>query len=276
MTKRKSKSTEAVIEQPPLRHFPDLSGIPPTLGRLSDLGEPPVKPGPARCSVWSNTPKCELWEAICLTFDLEPIRRMRLPQEYGDRLKVALANAQQVRMQGDAAEEAGSQSKVLLADVAVAAISWSWNIPDQLRQLAAQLPSQLARNDLSVIAAGPAKTVVPLATDIAKPVLEVAACDEKPAPGEAEPPGKLEVSYRQRGKVMQKRALIAKYGNSWASMESCFKNAHANGLQKAAKAEVRGEWFEADAVAWAKKQGNMKDPKESANTSLENVWSART
>lgn len=88
----------------------------------------------------------------------------------------------------------------------------------------------------------------------------------------AAPEGDASVTYRNRGNVMQKRALIAKYQRTWESIESCFKNAHQNGLHKAAKAPLRGEYFERDAVAWAKEKGNMKDTRDSKSATLGNVW----
>lgn len=96
-----------------------------------------------------------------------------------------------------------------------------------------------------------------------------------PASVVAEPQGKPEVSYKQRGYVMRKKALFAKYSDEWDSMESCFKNALSNGLSDAAKTDIRGEYFEADAVAWAIKQGNMRAVKVSESNSLETAWAGK-
>lgn len=117
--------------------------------------------------------------------------------------------------------------------------------------------------------------IVDAAIKPATPIADGSSLETKVAPVVADiasAPNPMQ--YRDRGNVMKKRAIIAKYKNKWEKIDSCFKNAHANGLHIAAKASLRGEWFEADAVAWATKQGNIKGATAPAEPKLQTVWTA--
>lgn len=116
---------------------------------------PSRKPSPANWSKWKHIPKCPLWKAICLTLDIEPdedkhhmrnwLRDCRgtphgLPAEFADRLEVARENVstngpiQPQRMYVGVLRN--PYGEVLLSEVAAAAISWDWPLPEPMRALA--------------------------------------------------------------------------------------------------------------------------------------------
>lgn len=116
---------------------------------------PSRKPSPANWSKWKHIPKCPLWKAICLTLDIEPdedkhdmrnwLRDCRgnphgLPSEFADRLEIARAN---VSTNGPIRPQAlyagvlkNPYGEVLLSEVAAAAISWGWTLPEMMQALA--------------------------------------------------------------------------------------------------------------------------------------------
>lgn len=74
---------------------------------------------------------------------------------------------------------------------------------------------------------------------------------------------KLTEATGGRGAMIKKSALISRYQNQWASIESSLNNAVVNGLSEAAKAEKHGYWYEADAKKWASDRGLISGEKQS-------------
>ena len=62
-----------------------------------------------------------------------------------------------------------------------------------------------------------------------------------------------------RGWVMKKAALIEKHERQWSTIKRDFQDASENGLSKSAKAPGHGDWFEADALNWARQRGKLKE-----------------
>jgi hypothetical protein len=97
---------------------------------------PRLTTAPAKWSKWKLIPQCNLWEATCLSLDIEPntngahewLTRKRspdgFPAEFSERLDILTANfyADVFRM-------------VQIADVATAAIGWGWVIPEAMKSL---------------------------------------------------------------------------------------------------------------------------------------------
>jgi hypothetical protein len=91
---------------------------------------------PANWAKWKLIPQCTLWDAACLTLDIEPnpagihdwLTRKRppdgFPAEFSDRLAVLTANF-----------DADVFRVVQIADVAAAAIGWGWAIPEAMKSL---------------------------------------------------------------------------------------------------------------------------------------------
>ena len=65
-----------------------------------------------------------------------------------------------------------------------------------------------------------------------------------------------------RGWVLKKAALIKKYTNQWPKITGDFHSASENGLSKAAKAPGKGDWFESDALDWARQRGKLIEEKQ--------------
>ena len=141
-----------------LEKFPrpvQLSKAPPPITPLRGAGLAPSRqPVPAKWNKWGLIPKCELWQAVCLTLDIEPddekhgirgwLQSRRgvpygFPAEYADRLQVAQANMSTngpIRPQSRyAGVLENPHADVLLSDVAAAAIRFGWAIPDAMHAL---------------------------------------------------------------------------------------------------------------------------------------------
>lgn len=73
-------------------------------------------------------------------------------------------------------------------------------------------------------------------------------------------------NYRDRGTVLKKSALIKKYCKRWSTIERDFQDASDNGLTKSAKAPEHGNWFEGDALAWAREKGKLTESTEQPPT----------
>lgn len=57
--------------------------------------------------------------------------------------------------------------------------------------------------------------------------------------------------------TLKKSALVKKYERVWVTIESDLRHADENGLSKAAKASVYGQWREEEALAWARQNGKI-------------------
>lgn len=116
---------------------------------------PSRSPSSANWNKWKFIPKAQLWEAVCLTLDVEPdeeVLDMRhwlqsrrgvprgLPPEFVDRLQIAQANLRTngpLRPQSPYSGVLGNPcAEVLLAEVAAAAAQWEWSLPDAMQALA--------------------------------------------------------------------------------------------------------------------------------------------
>ncbi len=62
-----------------------------------------------------------------------------------------------------------------------------------------------------------------------------------------------------RGWVMKRAALIQKHERRWSTINRDFQDASDNGLSKAAKAPGHGDWFEVDALNWARQRGKLSE-----------------
>lgn len=81
--------------------------------------------------------------------------------------------------------------------------------------------------------------------------------------------GSLVQDSQEEGIPMSKNALLKKYQSSWKTMDSDFKNASTNGLDKAkAKNKKRG-WVEEKVVEWAKAHGKLLDSAPSGRNVLD-------
>lgn len=78
-------------------------------------------------------------------------------------------------------------------------------------------------------------------------------------------------NYRDRGTVLKKSALIKKYCKRWSTIERDFQDASDNGLTKSAKAPEHGNWFEGDALAWARQKGKLTESTEQS-TPTQATW----
>jgi len=65
-----------------------------------------------------------------------------------------------------------------------------------------------------------------------------------------------------RGWVMKKAALIEKLERQWSTINRDFQDASENGLSNAAKAPGHGNWFETDALNWARQRGKLSEATE--------------
>lgn len=89
----------------------------------------------------------------------------------------------------------------------------------------------------------------------------------KPAPAQTAPapvvtasdaPAKPTATI-DRGWVMKRAALIEKHERQWPTINRDFQDASENGLSKSAKAPGHGDWFEADALIWARQRGKLSE-----------------
>jgi len=106
-----------------------------------------------------------------------------------------------------------------------------------------------------------------------KPSVHVAAwfakfglveCSPAPAtdtstPEPVEPASEKPTATIDRGWVIKKAALIKKHEPEWPTINRDFQDASDNGLSIAAKAPGHGEWFEADALNWARQRGKLNE-----------------
>jgi hypothetical protein len=81
------------------------------------------------------------------------------------------------------------------------------------------------------------------------PAQNVASASDRPAPRTK--------AQADRGWVMKRAALIKKHEGYWKSINRDFQDASENGLSKAAKATGHGDWFETDALNWARQRNKL-------------------
>ena len=62
-----------------------------------------------------------------------------------------------------------------------------------------------------------------------------------------------------RGRTLKKSALIDKYERRWPTIKRDFQDASENELSRAAKAPGHGNWFEEDALNWARQRGKLSE-----------------
>ena len=91
-----------------LKPVPQVSKASEPIYPVRGASLPPSRaPQPAKWQMWSRLPICALWEAVCLTYDIEPdgerhdlsrwLETKRgvpheFPTDFADRLRVAQAN----------------------------------------------------------------------------------------------------------------------------------------------------------------------------------------
>ena len=78
--------------------------------------------------------------------------------------------------------------------------------------------------------------------------------DEGASDGPAKPTATVD-----RGWVMKRAALIKKHERQWLTIYRDLQDASDNDLSKAAKAPGYGDWFEADALNWARQRGKLSE-----------------
>lgn len=149
-----------------------VSKAPPPISPIRGTGSeyhrrPAATEERAKWQVWKFIPKCQVWEAVCLTFDFEPeakkydfavllrsqngaphsiANRSVMPAEFAERLKIVQANVslngpihpQQLYggVQGD------PHAEVLISEIAAFAILCEWPIPDAMRLLTKPQPNK--------------------------------------------------------------------------------------------------------------------------------------
>ena len=135
---------------------PNISKAPEPINPVRGASIPPSRsPQPAKWQMWNKMPTCALWEAVCLTYDIEPdgerhdmshwLEMKRgvphgFPTDFADRLRVAQANVstqgpiEPVELRVGVLET--PRAKVRLSDVAKFAIGCEWEIPPAMRALA--------------------------------------------------------------------------------------------------------------------------------------------
>ena len=113
-----------------------MSNAPTPITPVRAGSRPRRTTAPANWAKWELIPQCTLWNAACLTLDIEPntdgahdwLTRKRppdgFPAEFSDRLGVLTANF-----------DADVFRVVQIADVAAAAIGWGWGIPEAMKAL---------------------------------------------------------------------------------------------------------------------------------------------
>jgi len=123
--------------------------LPPVRG--ASFRQPPMLQ-PARWQVWRLMPGASLWQAVCLSLDIEPESRLtdeatrtrsdysRLPADYWDRLTVCKASVSTngpIQPHGPLYRGMlnNPDCAVLLSEVAAFAIGCGWPIPDAMRAL---------------------------------------------------------------------------------------------------------------------------------------------
>ncbi len=62
-----------------------------------------------------------------------------------------------------------------------------------------------------------------------------------------------------RSWVMKREAMFKKHERKWTSIRRDFQDANENGLSRAAKAPEHGNWFENDALDWARQRGKLNE-----------------
>jgi hypothetical protein len=113
-----------------------------------------LRPEPANWNKWKHIPKAALWKVVCLTLDIEPDEEKHnirnwlqwrhgvpfgFPVEMADRLDIAQANMSTngpIHPPMYVVAMNNPHADVLLSEVAAAALSWGWAIPDAMRTLA--------------------------------------------------------------------------------------------------------------------------------------------
>jgi len=151
----------------PIQVRKNLAPITPL--RISKL-ESSRSPSPANWNKWQFIPKCQIWEAVCLTLDIEPDKKRHdiqnwlkhrrnvpygLPAEFSYRLEIALANVStKGRIHPPLYQGAlhNPKAEVMLSEVVSAAIVWGWSLPDPMRSIIkANIKSSLANDTLNEI-----------------------------------------------------------------------------------------------------------------------------
>ena len=72
-----------------------------------------------------------------------------------------------------------------------------------------------------------------------------------------------------RGPVLKRSAMVKKLETVWQGISSDLQHSDKNGLAKAAKAPGHGNWYEDNALTWARQRGKVGDPpviKNAANS----------
>ena len=132
-----------------------ISNAPPPITPLRGGSWAPPKLKPARWQVWRLMPSVALWQAVCLSLDIEPDEHLkdgatrvrsdhsRLPADYWDRLMVCLSNLSvthgPIRVHGPLYRGMKNPNcSVLLSEIAAFAIDCAWPIPDAMK---ARVPS---------------------------------------------------------------------------------------------------------------------------------------
>ena len=199
-----------------------MSNAPTPITPVRAGSRPRRTTAPANWAKWKLIPRCTLWNAACLTLDIEPntdgahdwLTRKRppdgFPAEFSDRLGVLTANF-----------DADVFRVVQIADVAAAAIGWGWSIPEAMKSL-------------------------PTA-----PVLV-----GSPVRAESVGNGPVESAPVGARLATNKAALIAQHKHEWPTIARDIQDAAGNGLSKAAKAGTR-DWHESDALEWARSKNKL-------------------
>lgn len=118
---------------------------------------------------------------------------------------------------------------------------------------------------------------VPLVPTITTATVQPITTPE-PVIGTVEPAidGSIKIKTGDRGWVLKKAALIAKHASKWDTIRGDFHSASENGLSKSAKAPGHGEWYETDALNWARQRGKLNEQPVQVGHASATPWAGLT
>lgn len=187
------------------------------------VGTQSPKTRPPRWPLWQSVPRVALWQAVLLSLDIEPDEALK--------------------QEACAAEPTSHLARQRLPREFFA------RRQDCLRALTAGGPIRPQGPLYGGMLQDPKCSVLlaEVAAFMASVQYEV-------------PTGMRPNAIVSKGALIKRSALIEKHERTWRTIDRDLRDASANGLSEAAKAEEHGMWFEAAALAWAEKEGKYVPP----------------
>jgi hypothetical protein len=217
------RERRAVLDDAGMRH---VSAAPKPEEPLRGGGYVP-RPSPKaiRWAAWLALPHVELWQAVGLSLGVNPADELRD--------EVSRAPSRFSRLPAEFHER---------LSLCIRALNFDGPIKPQRR------PYPGRRGSLACPV---------LLADVA--AFLVMAGFEVPEEVRPRPPAQPEAN---RGALIKREALVSKYERAWQSIERDLKDASANGLSTAAKADAHGMWWESAALDWAKQKGKLHESRQ--------------